>query len=511
MTKSRIFFWLLIAFILGIAAASFIPLPIPLVWAIFVFGGVVAAFGALGAGSRRNVTVAGFAVIMLAFGLFWFWRADHPRLAKLNFGAGSANTLEGMIIDEPVRAGKNQRVVFREKTSGANILITARAYPEYRYGDVLKISGQVNRPENFSDDFDYAAYLAGQNIFHIMSFTEVELVERGRGSWFYAMLLKVKNEFSANVNYVLPEPHASFMGGLILGERRSMPAELTAELKETGTTHLVALSGYNITIIGSALYSSLVFLFIPASLAFILAIVGIILFTVAAGAAASVVRAAVMGILVLVAKREGRQYSMRNALTLAAAAMLFYNPKVLRFDIGFQLSFLATLGLVYVSPILMGYYAKLKLRLLPIFREAKLIREDRNLRQTNRNKKSFLADILISTLAAQVLVLPLLIYRFGKLSLVSPLANLAVLPFIPATMFFGFFTGGLGFAAQALARVAGFGSWILLDYELSAISFFARWPWAAFEIPWLTPGTVLVLYAIIAYWLAKNFKSGKRR
>ena len=337
-----------------------------------------------------------------------------------------------------------------------------------------------------------------------MSFPQVEVLAQGQGGKLRSWLFKIKEGFSRNLDRVLPEPHASFMAGLILGERKSFSAELNRELQTTGTTHLVALSGYNITIVGDALLKFLMLLFVPFSWAFVVAVSGIILFTAATGAAASVVRAAIMGILVLVARREGRRYRIRNALALAAALMLLANPKVLRFDIGFQLSFLATLGLVYAAPVLNQYFQKLRLQFIPILREAKLIREDRTAPRTARGKGSLLGGIFTSTLAAQILVLPLLVYRFGLVSIISPAANLAVLPFIPATMFFGFLAGGLGFAADFLSRLAGGVSWLFLGYELSAIKFFAALPLAAIKIPGLAPAVIGVIYSAIGYWLIKN-------
>lgn len=509
MTKSKIFFWFLIAFILGIAFASFVPPSIPAVWAVFVLGGMMAVFGLLEVNVRQLVSVAGFAVMLFSFGMFWFIRASQPALGLDQF-LDNRLTFEGIVDDEPVRAAKSQRLRVREAGSQARLLITTRHYPEYGYGDVLRISGKITRPENFSEDFNYAAYLAKDDIFYTISFPEIEILGHGKGNKLYEFLFLVKDAFSAALNRHLPEPHASFMTGLILGERKSFPATLTEQLQITGTTHLVALSGYNITIVADALLKMLTFFFIPFIWAFPAAVVGIILFTLLTGASASVVRAAIMGILVLVARREGRQYRMLNALTLAAAAMLFSNPKILRFDTAFELSFLATFGLIYVAPVLDRYYGRIKLRLKLLARDAKLIRENRDLRQRS-GKKSFLRDTLLSTLAAQFMVLPLLVYNFGRLSLVSPLANLAVVLFVPATMFFGFVTGGLALLGDWLGQLPAAVAWTLLHYELGAISFFAQFPLAALDIPRLGSAVVIGFYLIVAFWLWRKNRSHVKR
>lgn len=509
MTKSQIFFWLLVSFILGVAIASFIPPSIPLVWAVFVLGGAVAAFGALDALARRQIVIAGFALMIFSFGMFWFARSSRPALGLDRF-LERRLTFEGIVDDEPVRTAKSQRVVVRENKSQTRILLATRQYPEYRYGDVLRISGRITRPENFSEDFDYAAYLAKDDIFYTASFPEIEILERGKGNKLYGFLFRVKGAFAAALNRRLPEPHASFMAGLILGERKSFPPELTEKLQTTGTTHLVALSGYNITIVADALLRTLTFLFIPFSWAFPAAVVGIILFTLLTGASVSVVRAALMGILVLIARRAGRQYRMRNALTLAAAVMLFHNPKILRFDTAFELSFLATLGLVYFAPILGRRYEKAKLHLTPLARDTGFVRGNRGFRKPP-GKKSFFRDVLLSTLSAQLAVLPLLVYNFGKLSLVSPIVNLAVIPFIPATMFFGFITGGAALAADWLAKVPAAAGWALLHYELGAIDFFSRFPSAALDVPQFGFFTATGLYLVVAFWLWRENKSKAKR
>lgn len=482
MTKSQIFFWLLIAFIAGIAAASFVSLTVPWVWAVFILGGIIAVVALLKLEARKEIAVVGFTLIVFAFGMFWFWRSSQPLRSGLESRVGKLVLLEGIIDDEPRRGPRTQRFPIRVKTAGARILIVVRPYPEYRYGDLIMVSGRLERPENFSPDFDYVAYLAKDDIYFTMSFPELELRGHNYGFPLYRLLFRLKERFAYHLERSLPEPHAAFMAGLTVGERQSFPPSLTEALRTTGTSHLVALSGYNITIVADALLKTLMFFFVPFGLAFWLAIAGIVGFTLATGAAASVVRAAAMGMLVLIARREGRLYRMRNALAFAAAAMLIANPAILRFDVGFQLSFLATLGLLYGAPIIEQWYERLKLRLIPPLRDARLIRDHREPRNLRRRRKSLLKETLIATLAAQFAVLPLLVYQFGTLSIVSPLANLAIIPVIPTTMFFGFSTGLVGFLSAALARILAAPAWALLSYELSAIDFFSRLPLAALEV-----------------------------
>lgn len=479
MAKSKIFFWVLLAFIAGVAQASFIRLPQYLTYGFFLLGSAGFIFGLLDAGPRTPVWTAAIMLTVFSLGTLRFGVADQGVGGAIS-GRGPV-VLEGVIVDEPTRDTSRQHLVFKEEKSQSKILITARPYPEYRYGDELHVSGVINPPQNFSPSFDYAAYLAKDNIFSVMVFPEISVMSQENGNWLFYYLFYARRLFVQKLESFLPEPHAAFAAGLMLGARKTMPPDLNEKLQATGTSHLVALSGYNITIVADALLKALMFLRLPFSWAFGFAVSGIILFTLLTGASASVVRAAVMGILVLIARREGRRYHMRNALAFAGAFMLFLNPKVLRFDMGFQLSFLATLGLLYGAPVVERVYEQLKTRARIILRNRGLLREVRG--EARPKPRQVLKNVIIPTLAAQLFVLPLLLLRFGRVSLVSPLANLFLLPVIPFTMAAVFLASLGAFVSRGLGLVLGAAAWLFLEYELWAIDFFSRWPYASLSLP----------------------------
>ena len=501
MAKSQIFFWLLVSFIFGIAAVSFLPFSIPVVWAVFSLGGVLACFGSLQDG-RARLGVAGVCAMVGAAGMLWFLRESRLPPSPLAAAVGKEVSIEARITDEPVTGRKSQRLVVRREGERPKILAVTRPFPEYRYGDVVRLRGRIERPENFSEDFDYVSYLAKDDIVFSMAFPETEIIARDRGSPVYTFLFGLKRAFAEGLERSLPEPHSAFMSGLLLGERSAFPDALTESLRVTGTSHIVALSGYNIGIVASALMSALMFVFVPFAWAFWLATAGIVAFTMLTGAAASVVRASVMGILVLIARREGRRYRVRNALAFAAVIMLIANPKILRFDVGFQLSFLATLGLVYLAPLVEQAYERAKLRMFPVVRDVGLIRDSWN--RKRRRKRPFLREVFLATMSAQLAVLPLIVYQFGTLSVISPIANLAVIPLIPATMGFGFFTGGVALASDFLARVPAAVSSILLGYELGAIEFFSQLPLASLEVRGFGIGVFMGGYGLLGWWLWKR-------
>jgi competence protein ComEC len=206
------------------------------------------------------------------------------------------------------------------------------------------------------------------------------------------------------------------------------------------------------------------------------------LFTILTGAQASVVRAAIMGAIVLLARREGRLNDPHNAIVLAGAAMILINPLVLRYDIGFQLSFAATLGLIYLAPAIEKYFAK-----LPKFFQ--------------------LRETMIMTVSAQIFVLPLLLYYFKNFSVISLPANLIILPTIPFAMVLGFITGLAGLIMPFLGQIVGYFAWFLTSLQLWIVKVLAKPDWAAIslELKWYS----IVIAYILLVWLVVKIKKAK--
>ena len=271
------------------------------------------------------------------------------------------------------------------------------------------------------------------------------------------------------INKTLPEPQSSLLAGLLLGIRREMPASLLEDFSRTGTTHIIALSGYNITIVASVLMAFFGFLTIPRRHSFWLAIIGIVFFVWLAGFQVSLIRAAIMGVLVLVAIRSGRLYSVTNALVFAGALMVLWDPFILLHNVSFQLSFLATMGIIYLFPFFKRF-----------------------------------GEILGMTLAAQFMVLPLIGYYFSEFSLISPLANILILPVIPVTMLFGFFSTLAGFLWVPLAQILSIPAWLLLTYQIKVVEILSRVPFASLELPQFHWLWLVFLYVIILLWILRK-------
>jgi len=488
--------FLLLAFVVGVAIRSFFAVPYEVIFGCSLAAMVVVVVGFL----RRNkkAIVYGFLLLALFAGVirFDFVEKSQPKLSSFY---GRPQELRGVVWDEPEKTASVQRLKIRAELSPQKfyILVTTRKYPEYKIGDEVAIRGLLERPFNYGD-FDYISFLARQDIFSTMSFPLIEKVGENKGNKVKLFLSRVKHSFENNVKKFLPEPHASFLNGLLLGERESLPQELVENFNRTGTTHIVALSGYNITLVGRFLTGLLLFLTVPFQISFWIAVVAIFFFVIMTGASASVVRAGIMGVLVLLAQKEGRMYRMTNALVFAATAMVFHNPQILRFDAAFQLSFLATLGLVYLSPRIGDILDKVFYKIRPRLFVKK---------SSSRKLSDTLKQIFIETLSAQIAVLPLLVYLFGRVSLISPLTNILILVAVPYSMAFGFLAGIGGFFWEPLARIFGGISWLFLEYKIRVIDFFAKFPAASVNVgKWLIP----FLAAFYGFLLFKIWKHSRK-
>ncbi|OIO48219.1 MAG: hypothetical protein AUJ32_01095 [Parcubacteria group bacterium CG1_02_40_82] len=490
MTKSKIFLYFCLSFVVGVFIESLVKIPFIALGGFFILGMILTSvFWPI-----KKTIIAAFCLMIMALGGARFLEKEQVgTLSQLN-GEGRLKIV-GVINDLPDRRQTSQKLILEArqimvsgKTAAVNglALITVKPYPIYQYGDLLEISGRLEEPESFgpSDDgFDYKTYLAKSDIYSIILNPEIKILAQNQGNYIKQILFSLKQKYENSIESLMGEPQASFLAGLNLGQNKQISPELSDAFKKTGTSHIVALSGYNISIIASFFMTIFGWLMLRRSLRFWLAVAAILFFTILTGASASVVRAAIMGILVLLARHAGRMYNVRNALVFAGAVMIYLNPKILRFDIGFQLSFLATAGLVWLAP----FFEKALKNLPKIFG---------------------LREVLTATLSAQLAVLPILIVYFGQLSIISPLANLVVLLFIPLTMLVGFLAGGVGIIWIGGAKIFGWLAWLFLTFEIGAIKFFAGLPLSSIKMNWGWP--FVIFYYLILIGLLYLFYNKKK-
>lgn len=473
--KSEIFFYLLLAFVSGIAAGSFWVVSGRTVLVLCLAGTVVLAifgyhktFGQSREGikKRKFGFLVGFLVLIFVFGLFRFnqFNSNHSRIAefadRIVGGKPPEFAYRGYVSDIPeIRSGKIKfsfrvmRVVAysRQITVDDDILVTANL-ANIKFGDKLVIFGVLKRPGNYSD-FDYINYLKKDNITFVLDYPgnikrDDDPLSAGLMTKLsiniYKNIFYIKNGFESAISKSIPEPQSSFVNGILFGARQDISTDLKNSFSITGTSHILAISGYNIAIISWVLLEYFLLYFMKRKKAFWVTVLFIFIFTVMTGASASVVRAAIMGLVLLFAHGYGRLYDPKNSLLFAAAGMIFVNPFLLRLDIGFQLSFLAVMGLVYLYPVLRNWFKKIP----EIFN---------------------LKEMLLVTLSAQIFVAPLLAYYFHSFSVISLLANILILPFIPAAMLLGFITGIGGMIFLPIGRILGYFTWAITKYQIGII------------------------------------------
>ena len=372
-------------------------------------------------------------VVFCLLGNFYF--PFYKNLRTLNFPKiGAKITLQGVLVGEPKLLGNYavMPVKLSEPYAGIMEFMTNPSLT-LKYGDKVLAIGKVLEPQNNTDLPSFMAY-------------SVKVTAEGRGFPLKAALLGVKNSAVAIIQKYLSPQSSALMAGLIFGERSNFTDAFKSDMRLSGTTHLVALSGYNIGILVIAL-NMILGSYLSRKLRFVVLIMAITLFVIMVGGEASVVRAALMGALVLLAKEIGRIYSVRQAIAVSAAGMAIWNPLVL-WDLGFELSFLSLIGLVYLSPVL-GKILKIE-------------------------SKSTLAQNFLQTTSAQLAVLPVVINYFSSFSIMAILANILVLSFVPIIMGLGFALVLAGWLAPFLGFILGFFGEVFLRYMTFIISFFAK-------------------------------------
>jgi competence protein ComEC len=446
MSKGKLFFWSCLAFIGGIFIESFSGISGSLLPGFFILGTILF----LGFWLDKRLMFVGILALSLALGLLRYQsemaKISQSELRKLN-DKDQNIALVGIVDDEPETKENSQQL--RLKTSPGKILIITSKYPQYRYGDRLRVEGRLKTPENF-ERFDYQGYLQKEGIYSMAVFPKLELLETGQGNPVKQALFSFKNKFRQTWRMLLSPPQLGIFEALVFGEESNVPLAWKEKLNFSGTRHLTAVSGMNITIISFLLLQIFLFFGLWRQQAVWLALIFIWLYVLMIGLPSSALRASIMVSLVFIAQAFGRQASGERSLVFAAAILLFENPLLLKLDSGFQLSFLAMVGLIFWQPFL----SEKVFRKLP----------------------GFLKTNLSTIFAAQIFTLPLLTYNFGYFSLVSPLSNILVAPVVSYLTMAGFVLGSLGIACFGLGRLFSLILWPFLTYILLAVDFSLKIP-----------------------------------
>ncbi|MFZ2523148.1 MAG: ComEC/Rec2 family competence protein [Minisyncoccia bacterium] len=482
-----------IGFLSGIALGSFVHLSSWLLFAILLLSVLLFGYGRLFSGKEKlHLTILSIFILALLFGVARITFSDLYKKSSLENFANKKIIVEGIVVDEPDVREKNTKLTveinklthtpdfFTETKINEKILVSVPMYPEYFYGDKVRMNLTLEEPKNFSNEdgrvFDYKGYLRVRGIWYTSRFAKLELLSSGNGNPVKSLLFRVKQAFTDSISKALPEPESSLLGGLLLGSKQSLGKDLLTEFQKTGVSHIVVLSGYNIAIVAKNMMS--LFSFLPNNLSFSVGAVSVVLFTALSGGGASATRASIMVLVALFAKQFNRDYKANRVLGFTIVLMLAPNPLLLVYDPSFQLSVLATIGIIFVAPIFEKYFGWV-------------------------TERFGLREIVSSTVATQFTVLPFLVYNTGLLSLVSLPVNVLILGTIPTTMFLGFLTGMLGLVSIYLAFIPALFTHSLLWYQLFVIHVGSIVPFGYMNLPSFSFPILVIIYLFIFFILYK--------
>lgn len=410
--------------------------------------------------------------ILLGFVLF-FTNLNNVESKRVDYADDSEAVVSGFVASYPQE--KEKSVTFVLNSELQKIYVLLPKIDSYQYGQKIKLSGKINKIEN-EDDFNFKDYFLSKKISYQMFYPKIEVLEGNDGNIIIGFLSKVRQLFENKTNEIFVKPYSSFVLGILLGIK-SLSGDLMDMFSKVSLSHIIVVSGYNLSIIAEALKK----VFYPTSrrLSFWIPISGIWFFTFLVGADAPVLRAAVMASVIIFSRKDGKKSDGLAVLTLAAVLMVLFNPLVLRYDPGFQLSFLSTLGI-------MLYGEKIE----HFVRLPKVI-----------------SEVISATLAAQVFILPIIAFYFGRISVLGPIANFIVLPIVPIIMFTSFITVVVGFINLSLACILSSLSIFLILFCLKVGYFLSDLKFASINVDFNVYLVVMYFTFLISLnLLLKNVK-----
>jgi competence protein ComEC len=364
------------------------------------------------------------------------------------------DSFSGIICKEPQMDYDKQKVVvcFNDK----KILVSTSVYPEFDYGDRVEVNGKLKKP-GMIEDFDYEGYLLKDGITAYMSFPQIKLIEKNQGNIFMSKILSFKKRMNNEIEKQLTLDKEAILEATILGNTMKMSDDLKQKLSVSGLSHAIAISGAHIVLFAGIILELLFLIGLWKREAFIVSILFIFFYVIFVGAPASALRAGFMIGLIYFAQILGRDISNLRVLFIVGFVILLNNPLLLKYDLGFQLSFLATLGIIVLGPILNYWLGFINYK--------------------------WLREITAMTISAQVFVLPVLVLNFGYFSIVSLISNILVFWVLPIIMILGILFPLLGLVSSFLAYIVSMVLSIFLWYLIIVIDYSAKVPFAKLEMP----------------------------
>ncbi len=400
----------------------------------------------------------------------------------------------GQVTSEPDTSNDKQKIKLKIfcglvennkyfKLQGQVLIITNK-YPSYYYGDLLEIEGECFDP-GFIDDFNYSLYLKRYGltaVFYYPTIARTDLLLIDKKNYFKVFIYKLRNKLTDQFDYYLSINSSSFIKAMMLNDKSSLSSEIKTEFSKTGLSHIIAISGLHISLLSSLLLSFLILIGLKRKTAFYFILVFLFFYLFLVESPASAIRATLMSVLSISALTFGQLYDMSRILFLIGLLMLFINPLFLWADLGFVLSFLAVVAIIYIHPIISSF-------LIKIF--------------SKNERKQSIINIISITISVQLLSAPVLISNFKQFSVLAILGNLFILWIIPIIMTLSLVALLVSFLFPFLSQLLFLLLDLLLKYILFINHFLSIIPGVSIEInrwPWYCS---IIYYSIIIYFYFK--------
>ena len=458
-------------------------------WPVIIFVLLIATlfFAAKFTKSRTVYLLCGMFCLCLALGTGRAMVADTPAPEAFLRDVKHRVSYEGVVVGDPDVREKNQRIAIEVGDVGMLAVMPLSA--RVAVGDRVRVYGTLSLPQAFETDggrtFRYDKYLQARDIRFLIQYGSIYTVEPAPWYSLPAALARIKHSFLDGLARALPRPASALAGGIVIGGKEGLGPSLKDAFTRSGLVQIIVLSGYNVMIVAEWVMAFFALLLLPRRLQFFAGGAALLLFVGIAGISATAVRAAIMAVIALYARATGRSYAASRALLVTVLLMLVWNPLYLVFDPGFGLSVAATAGIIWLAPLIEERLG----RLWPFWK-----------------------NVVATTLAAQVAVLPLLLYDIGLFSLVALPANLLVNPLVPLAMAAAAIAGVVGMTRGPLvpliATIVGYPALILMRYFIFIAEKSSALPYAAFTLERFPFLLVIAAYAALIYIaLSKRFST----
>src|SRR3989344_5690902 len=502
--SAKILYAVVGGFILGVFVRSLFPVGFAFAGLAVLIAVAVLLLSLNDRSKVRSTAVVALALLAFAGGVLRTHIAVETGDPALSSQLGAKVVIEGAVFAEPdvreasVRLSVRADTLFAQgatTTVDAGVLVVAPVHVDISYGDRIRAEGNLELPEAFAVGttvpsevegrvFDYPLFLAKDGIAYELSFAKVARVGKNEGNPIKASAIWLKQIYLEGLQRALSEPQSGLAGGITVGDKRGLGEELSETFRTVGLTHIIVLSGYNIMIVIYGISRVFAWLSVRRSIQFGTSIFVAVFFALMTGFASASVRDAAMATIAVAGSATGRMYLAGRALAVVALGMVMWNPLVLVYDPGFQLSILATAGLIVFTPLIA-------------------------VRLTFITGKFALREIAATTIATQLTVLPLLLYQNGQLPIYSLFANLLVLVAVPWAMLLSLFAALAGIALGPSSVVIAFPAYALLSYMIGIAQLFAALPFAAASLPTFRAWWLVLVYGLL-FSLAWHVRKDQR-